>query len=135
MDMKKFKQGILAIKYTLHNTNHPSIGVQKLSSEAKSMIEDILDGKFNQRLFDKMKELSDRRLIVSFVNSLDLPVDIADHDGEDFDKTFEILKGEFIAGNDSPEIKRELRKYTLIAMKEKRLPKSEGMMILYQLSL
>jgi len=135
MDMNKFKNGILHIKYTLHNTTHPSIGVQKLSSEAKNMIQDCLDGKFNQRLFDKMTEPSDKRLVIKFVTTMGLPIDIVDNEAEDFDKNFEILKGEFTAGNDSPEIKRELRKYVMIAMKERRIPRSEAMMILYQLSL
>lgn len=49
-------------------------------------------------------------------------------------KRFELLKGTIIAGNNSPEVIAELRRYVLKFLSEKRIPKQQGHDLLYEIS-
>lgn len=49
-------------------------------------------------------------------------------------KRFELLKGTIIAGNNSPEVIGELRRYVLKFLSEKRIPKQAGHDLLYEIS-
>lgn len=49
-------------------------------------------------------------------------------------KRFEMLKGTIIAGNNSPEVLGELRRYVLKFLSEKRIPKQAGHDLLYEIS-
>lgn len=49
-------------------------------------------------------------------------------------KRFELLKGTIIAGNNSPEVLKELRQYVLKFLSEKRIPKQAGHDLLYEIS-
>ena len=95
------------------------------------MIKDILNNKFNARLFEKMNA-DDKRVVSNFVRRCNLDVEIPE---DTFNHDFQLLKGEFLAGNDSIQIKNELKKYTLHGMNEGRLPRSTALLLLYQLSL
>jgi hypothetical protein len=132
IDLNKLDDdSILSVKYTKNDAPHPNIKVQKINSETRDVIKDILDNKFNKRLFEKM-QTEDRRIVSNFVKRCKLDVDLPE---DSFDRDFQLLKGEWIAGNDNPDIKKQLRKYVLIGQQEGRLPRSQAMMILYQLSL
>lgn len=132
VDLNKLDQGILCVKYTKSDAIHQNIKVQKLTHEAKEMIKDILNSRFNARLFDKMAP-DDQRVIKNFVKRAKIDLDIDDDD--DFERNFQLLKGEFISGNDNPELKKQLKMYTLHGINEGRIPRSTGMLLLYQLSL
>ena len=49
-------------------------------------------------------------------------------------KRFEMLKGTVIAGNNSPEVLTELRKYILKFLNDKRIPKQQGHDLLYEMT-
>ena len=69
------------------------------------------------------------------IQVLKLDINIHDKEDEDFQKNYEILLGEFNAGNNSPQIKNGLKKYILEGIQENKIPKHQAMMLLYQLSL
>ena len=46
-----------------------------------------------------------------------------------------MLLGEYQSGNDSPQVKKELKKYIVEALQENKIPKSQAMLLLYELSL
>lgn len=49
-------------------------------------------------------------------------------------KRFEMLRGTVIAGNNSPEVLTELRKYILKFLNDKRIPKQQGHDLLYEMT-
>ena len=100
------------------------------------MVMDILLDKFNQKLFDLLKD-DEKTLIIRFVQSMKLEniVPIKDDKLQEYFKNFLILKGEYLNGNDNPEIKKALRKYTLELMDMKKIPKHTGFALLHELSL
>jgi hypothetical protein len=52
-----------------------------------------------------------------------------------FQKEYEILLGEFNSGNDSPEVKKSLKRYVVEGLNEGKLNRHQAYFLLYQLSL
>ena len=77
----------------------------------------------------------DKRVVKRFINACKIDVDINTDLDKEFQQTFEILLGEYQGGNDSPQVKKELKKYVLEALQENKIPKSHAMLLLYELSL
>jgi hypothetical protein len=48
---------------------------------------------------------------------------------------FNLVKGQYVAGNDNPRVKEELRKFIIKFMMEGKINKKEGQDILFQLSM
>lgn len=68
----------------------------KVSDQVKDMISDIADDKFHQQKYDELTD-AERRIVLRFCDACH--IDIGKTSDEDLQKTFEILKGEFEAGN------------------------------------
>ena len=134
VDMKLLNKNILAVKY--HSTRNYKLKSTPINDDVKSMVMDILLDKFNQKLFDLLKN-DEKTLIIRFVQSMKLEnvIPIKDDKLQEYFKQFLILKGEYLNGNDNPEIKKALRKYTLELMDMKKLPKHAGFALLHELSL
>lgn len=132
IDLNKLDEGLLVVKYTKSGGPHPRIKVQQLTRDSKETIRDILNNRFNPRVFEKMNA-DDKRVVTNFVKRCNLDVEVP-HDLE-FEKNYEMLRGEYISGNDSPAVKNELRRYCLHGINEGLISKSSGMLLLYQLSL
>jgi hypothetical protein len=54
---------------------------------------------------------------------------------EEENKRFELLKGEYIAGNNSPKVISELRKLVVKLMSDGRIRKNQGVELLMELSI
>jgi hypothetical protein len=134
VNLKKLRSNILEVKYTTSGNVHTKVPVQKITSESREMITDILNGAFNKRLFEKM-DRDDKRVIKNFVRRCHIDVDVTDSDDDDFEKEFQILKGEYLSGNDNPKLKKDLKRYVIVGINENRLPRNQGMLLLYELSL
>jgi hypothetical protein len=134
VDLKKLSQNILVVRYTTSNNVHTKIPVQKISTDCRHTIEEILRGTFNKRLFERM-DRDDKRVIKNFVRRCHIDADVTDSDDDDFEKEFQILKGEYLSGNDNPQLKKDLRRYVITGINENRIPRNQGMLLLYELSL
>jgi uncharacterized membrane protein YgaE (UPF0421/DUF939 family) len=132
--MKKLANNILCVKYSLNHAFIPHLKVQKISTPAKEMIEDILESKYNSKVFNMLNDM-DKRCVKRFINACRLEIDVDTNLDKQFQETFEILLGEYQGGNDSPQVKKELKKYVLEALQENKIPKSHAMLLLYELSL
>ena len=62
-------------------------------------------------------------------------LDIMDKEGDDNNKQFQLLLGQFQAGNNNPETIKKLRKMIMWAINEKRITKTDGFNYLIQLTL
>ena len=72
VDMEKLNKNILSVKYTSCRAIVPSLKPEKISDDVKAVILDILEKKFNSKLFDKLLT-DDQRIISTFVRTLKIP--------------------------------------------------------------
>ena len=119
-----------------HSTRNYKMKPTPINDDIKSMVMDILLDKFNQKLFDILKD-DEKTVIIHLVQNMKLEnlIPIKDDKLQEYFKQFLILKGEYLSGNSNPIVKRELRKYTLELMDMKKIPKHTGFALLHELSL
>ena len=134
VDLKKLDNNILSVKYAKNNAGLPTFKVQDISNDVKDLVEDVITGKYDDRLFKKMCD-RDRRIFQRFVRAVKIDLDIKDDDDKLRQQRYEILCGELQAGNTSPENKNELKRYIVEALADGRISRSNAYFILYQLSL
>ena len=70
--MDKLKKNILSVKYTSCRAMVPSLKPEKISDDVKEVILDILEEKYNSKLFDKLLT-DDRRIVSNLVRILKIP--------------------------------------------------------------
>ena len=63
VDLEKLKKNILNVKYTSCRGSVPNMKIERVSEDVKSVLMDILQNKYNSKLFEKL--LSDDQRIVS----------------------------------------------------------------------
>jgi len=134
VDLNKLDANILCVKYASNDANVPSVKVQQITEKTKEIVNDILSNKFDERIF-KLLTADEKRIVKRFIKSVKLDITINDEDEKEFQNQFEIIRGEYMAGNDSPEIKSALKRFVLEAIKENKIPRHEGYSLLYALSL
>lgn len=108
-----------------------SIPVQSMSEDLRDFIVEVLQNKkASQKLFSRLP-LSEQKLFEKMSkgagvhHTLGLKPVKTDED-EKLEDRFEVLKGEWLAGNNSHELVRELRKIVIYFMEEGRLTKSQA---------
>ena len=57
VDLEKLKRNILNVKYTSCRGSVPSMKIERISEDVKSVLMDILQNKYNSKLFDKLLSL------------------------------------------------------------------------------
>lgn len=129
---------ILNVKYACMG-NIPSLKPSAISDVFKEFIIDILEtGKLNERMYKQIpneeKKIFEKMVMgAGLMNQLKLKRVYIDQELEDI-KKFNILKGEYLAGNDSDKLKKELRRYVVQFMNDNRISKNEGTRLLMELS-
>ena len=134
VDLKKLDNNIVSVKYTKTNAFIPTFNIQDISNNLKDLIEDVITGKYDERIFKKLND-KDRRIFQRFVRAVKIDLDIKDDDDKLRQQRYEILVGEYESGNNSPENKNELKRYIVEALSEGKISRSNAYLILYQLSL
>jgi hypothetical protein len=136
VDLKKLKNNILCVKYAMNDAHIPTVKVQNVSNDVKEMVLDILNKKYDERLFKKLSE-ADKRVIKRFVKAtkLDDEIVVDDELDNDFQRQYEILLGELNSGNTSQLVKDQLKRYVIEGLQENKLPRHQAYLLLYQLSL
>jgi hypothetical protein len=137
VDMKKLKSNILSVKYAKTDAHIPTLKVTPITDGVKDLLTKILnEDQYDDSMYKKLKD-TEKRLVKRFLKAtkLDEQIDLGKDEDETFQTQFQILLGEFNSGNDSPVVKKSLKKFVLEGMQSNQIPRSHGMMLLYQLSL
>ena len=112
----------------------PTVKSQHISNDVKSVIEDIINDKFEKRLFEKL-QADEKRLVKRLVEALKIDIDVNTKEDDEYRKKFEIVLGEFQAGNTSPAIKNKLKKYVAESMQSGMITRREAWQLLYELTI
>jgi hypothetical protein len=135
IDMKKFKNGLLCIKYTSNDNIHPKFRTTIMSKELKS----ILEHYFNEKKVDKsqINKLSDdEKLIINKLGKLMDITDFLDDTIEDrFNEKYNTLIGIYNSGNANPKIIQQLKQLILHGVQEGILTQKEAYKFIVELSL
>ena len=135
LDLIKFKDNIISLKYSKNNGTVPNFRTQKIDNDlVTDLILDILENRFDIRLYQTLPT-EDKRIIKNFCRTTGIDINVKDDDDNKFEDKYEILLGEYMAGNDNLEIKEELKKYVTYGISEGLLPQSQGLRLLYRLSI
>jgi hypothetical protein len=121
--------GSLEIRY--HKNNH--IGLLKpmvVGGAMKKILNNYMDKKpFENELYHKLGP-TEKHLLTTMNNSYNMGLDI---DDDNMNDEFNVLRGEWIAGNNSTVIAHKLRKYILYYADIGKMTKFEAMKLLNQL--
>ena len=131
--MGKLKNNIICIRYEKTGTLIPTVKVQTISLNTKEIIDDIINDKYDKRLYEKLN-INEKRLIKRIVDSLKLDIDVFDKTDEEYKRQFEIVMGEYQAGNNSPAIKNKLKQYVMESLESGNIPRREAFKILFELA-
>jgi hypothetical protein len=77
----------------------------------------------------------ERRVVHRFIKAVKLDISINDDEETEFQRQFEICRGEYLSGNNSPQIKATLKRYVLEALQENKIARNDAYNLLYSLSL
>jgi hypothetical protein len=135
INLSKLRNCVLHEYYASSRASIPSLKREKISGDARDVLLDILANKYNENLFNKLTNPDEQRLISTFVRVLKIP-DIKMSEFDDaYQKNYDVLMGEVNAGNNNPKIKAELKLYILRGISENLIPRHQGQLMLYNLSL
>ena len=133
IDLGKLKNNVICIRYVKTGTLIPTVKVQNISSNVKEVVEDIINDKFDKRLYEKLA-INDKRLIKRIADAFKLDIDTNDHTDEEYQRQFEIVIGEWRAGNTSPAIKSKLKQYVTESLESGKIPRREAFNLLFELA-
>jgi hypothetical protein len=133
VNMEKLRKNILHVYYVSSRASIPQLKRENISSYTRDVLLDILANKYNDKLFNKLKP-DEQRLISTFVRTMKIPIDMKEFD-DAYQKNYDVLTGEVNAGNNNPKVRAELKLYILRGISENLIPKSQGQLMLYNLSL
>ena len=135
IDTNKLNDNILSVKYAKTEANIPSLRTQSISTDLKELIQDAIEGKYDNRIFKKLTE-TDKRVFKRFCSVCKInDIEIDDPNDKLFQQRFEILKSEWLSGNSSPQNKQELKRVILEAYASNKIPRNEAMLLLFEISL
>jgi len=113
INMKKLNNNVLEIRYSSNRHLIP-IKSQYISSNVKACIMDAMKKHtIDPQIFQKLTSV-EKNLIRSLLKYFDID-DELDND-EAFNKRFEVIRGEILAGNNNIALKKEAKEYLLHAM-------------------
>jgi hypothetical protein len=133
VNMEKLRKDILHVYYVSSRAIIPQLKRENISSDTRDVLLDVLANKYNDKLFNKLKP-DEQRLISTFVRTIKIPIDFKEFD-DAYQKNYDVLSGEVNAGNNNPKVKAELKLYILRGISENLIPKAQGQLMLYNLSL
>jgi hypothetical protein len=134
IDLNKLKNNILTVRYVKTGGFIPTVKSQHISNDVKSVIEDLISDKFEKRLFEKLQP-DEKRLVKRLVAALKIDIDVNTKEDDEYRKQFEIILGEFQAGNTNPAIKNKLKQYVAESMQSGFLTRRECWQLLYELTI
>lgn len=146
---RQFGKYVIHIPYLLNNSvanfkypslgSIPSIKPTTVSEDYKDLLLDVLQtGKLNKKELDRLsqseiKHFEKVAVGAGLVEQLGLKVGSTDEDKSDT-KRFELLRGEYLAGNNNDKLIKELRQLITKFINNGRMHKTEGLNLLLELS-
>jgi hypothetical protein len=97
------------------------------------------NGKANQRIYDQVP-LDERKMFeavasgAGIFDTVKMKRTTTKQDKEDIER-FTLLKGEYLAGNNSVSVMKELRRFVIKFMSDRKISKKDGMDLLLELSI
>jgi len=134
VDLNKLDDNILCVKYAQNDSVLPHLKPQTITGKTKEIIDDILNNKYDDRIFKLLKS-EEKRDVKKFLKCVKLNIKISDDEEKEFQRQFDIVRGEYMSGNDSPKIKATLKRYVLEALRDSKIAKADAYNLLYSLSL
>lgn len=132
-------QDVLNVKYKSLG-QVPRFKPVAVSEPFKEFVVDLLSsGKANQRVYNQIAP-EERKLFekvatgAGIFSQLGLKKTILDTEADEH-RRFEILKGEYVAGNTNQQLIKELRRFVVKFMNEGKITKSDGTSLLMELSI
>ena len=126
VDVEKLKKNILNVKYTSCRGSVPNMKIERVSEDVKSVLMDILQNKYNSKLFDKLLT-DDQRIVSNFVRTLKIKNIDMDNFDKKYQHEYEVLIGEVNCGNSNEQIKKKLKQYILRGISENLIPRAQGL--------
>ena len=126
IDMDKLNKYILSVKYTSCRAMVSSLKPEKISDDVKAVILDVLEKKYNSKLFDKLIT-DDQRINSTLVRTLKIPNINMDTFDKKYWGEYEILLGEVNSGNSNAKVKIQLKQYILRGISENLIPRAFGL--------
>ena len=122
------------MKYAGSDGHIPSLKVQTVTDSLKSLTRDVMEDKYNERLFDHLSK-DERRVFKRLVKAVKLDTPTDGSLDQELQSNYQTALGELKSGNSSPEVKSELKKYVVEGLAEGKVSKHEAYFLLYQLPL
>jgi hypothetical protein len=140
VSMTHLSNNILKVKYLKTGLEVPQMRAIRISDELTDLIEDFCETqRLNEKALAKLPS-EDKRLFSKLINQSGLygkyKVRVIKNDEEqEEEKRFDLVKGQYIAGNDNPEILKELKRLLIKFIMEGKIPKGQGNELLFQISM
>ena len=134
VDLTKLNSNnILTVRYCSTGAVVPTMKTQKISKDVKDILDDIFSDKFEKRIYEKLNN-EDKKVVKRFASSVNLDIDLHTIDDDEYNKQYNIILGEFVAGNTSPEVVQKLKQYVTDSFQNNYLPRREAYNLLFQLA-
>lgn len=132
-------KGQLCVRSIKNGNYNPSLPTCEISEDFVDILENFLQTeKLNERALKKLDK-KEKNLFSTLLNKSGLygkyKIKVAKSEEEiEEEERFNLVKGEIIAGNDNPEIVKELKRFLMKFVLEGRIPKREAHELLFQLT-
>jgi len=134
------ENNILTAKYVINGATIPSLPSQKITEKMSNLLQNFIDTQhLDKKQFDKL-EHQDKKLFLKLMkgsglnSTYDIKIEKPKEEQEE-EERFELVKGIYIAGNDNPKIKEELKHFIIKFMNDGRLPKKQALDLLITMSI
>ncbi len=108
LDLNALKRGVFSVRYNKDKSHAYKIHPVRVSGGAAKVLGNIATrGELHQDSFDNLHP-RERRLVQHYVKTMRIPVHLDRKDMDDLFEKFEVLKGEIGAGNNNPQVARQL---------------------------
>jgi hypothetical protein len=140
ISMPHLANNVLKVKYLTNGNEVPAFKATKISPDMTDFLEDLCETeRINERQLSKLTA-SEKRVFSKLINQSGLygkykVRTIKNPEEEEEENRFELVKGQFVAGNDNPAITKELKHLIIKFMLDGRIPKNQGNELLFQLSI
>lgn len=141
LHMPSIQESYISVRYLSNGKAVASIPQKYVSKDFVKLIGVLLDENLlDKAMFNKLNAEEQQYLRMlgnkcEFGQSIGLGVSshLTDSEQKEQDR-FEMLRGTIIAGNNSPEVLKEMKMFILKFINEKKIPKTEGHDLLYEIA-
>jgi hypothetical protein len=136
----QLSKGILSLRYLNNGRQVQNIPSTKITEEFTDFLDEFLETQhLDKKRLEKLPA-NEKRMFTKLINGSGLYGKykvrlLKSKEEEDEEKRFNLVKGIYIAGNDNPQVVKELKQFIIKFMADGRIPKKEGTDLLLQLSL